>query len=55
LLDGEQLAFSIRPEMGEIDYPSNYATPPECIVDTLLGHVDCMEMYARGLPSELDL
>ena len=55
LLDGEQLAFPVRPEMGEIDYPYNFAAPPDCIVDTLLGHVDCMEMYAHGLPSELHL
>ena len=54
-LDEERLAFPVRPEMGEIDYPYNFAAPPEVIVDTLLGHVDCREMYACGLPSDLAL
>jgi len=54
-LGEEQLAFPVRPEMGEIDYPYNFAAPPECIVDTLLGNVDCFAMYARGLPSDLDV
>jgi len=39
-IDEEQLAFPVRPEMGEMDYLSNYATPPEYIVDTLLDHID---------------
>lgn len=53
--DEERLAFPIRPEMGEIDYPYNFAAPPEVIVDTLLGNVDCLAMYEHGLPSDLDV
>jgi len=52
-LDEEQLAFPVRPNMGEIDYPGVYADPPAVIVDCLRGSTNSIEMYTRGLPSEL--
>jgi len=52
-LDHEQLAFNIRPDMGERDYWTNYAAPHPKIAETLLSHSDCRLMYAHGLPAEL--
>jgi transglutaminase-like putative cysteine protease len=51
----ERLAFPIRTELGEIDYPYIFAAPPACIADTLTQNDDCLTMYARGLPSDLDV
>ncbi len=49
----ERLAFSVRPEFGEVDYGINYAEPPAIITQTLEAHTDCRVMYARRLPTEL--
>ena len=53
LLDTEQLAYAVRPEMGECDYWINYAVPHPAIAATLAAHTDCRAMYAHGLPTEL--
>ena len=50
----EQLAFNVRPELGECDYWRNYAEPHPKIIETLTAHSDCREMYARHLPTDLD-
>ncbi|MET9699500.1 transglutaminase family protein [Streptomyces sp. NPDC006529] len=34
-LDTERLAFPVRPELGEIDYPGLYATPPAPVLHAL--------------------
>jgi len=52
-LTDERLAFAIRPELGEIDYPGIHAEPVPVIVRTLEANEDCVEMYRRGLPSDL--
>ena len=52
-LDGERLAFAVRPECGEVDYGVNLADPPLAITRTLEANTDCREMYARHLPTEL--
>lgn len=52
-LDHEQLAFPIREEYGEVDYPQIYAELPSVLVKTLEENDDCFEMYLHGLPSEL--
>lgn len=51
--DAEQLAFAVRPEIGECDYGVNYATPHPIIAATLAAHGDCRLMYAHCLPTEL--
>lgn len=51
--DAEQLAFPVRPEMGEWDYQVNYAAPHPKIAATLMENTDCRLMYAHHLPAEL--
>ncbi|MBC8134708.1 MAG: transglutaminase family protein [Fibrella sp.] len=53
--DREILAFPIRPELGEIDYPWNLAAPPPPITDfyTLQGNIS--DLYARCLPGFLEI
>jgi transglutaminase-like putative cysteine protease len=52
-VDQERLAFPIRPEYGELDYPINYSQPHPLLVATLEQHDDARVMYLTGLPSEL--
>jgi transglutaminase-like putative cysteine protease len=52
-LDEERLAFPIRPQFAEVDYPELYAEPHPAIVATLEGNDDALEMYRRGLPAQL--
>lgn len=52
-LDAEQLAYAVRPEMGECDYGVNYALPHPKIAATLAAHTDCRTMYAHCLPAQL--
>jgi len=52
-LERERLAFPIRSEYDEIDYPQLYADPHPAIVDTLLSNDDAIEMYLKGLPDRL--
>ena len=52
-LNAEQLAFPVRPEIGERDYWVNCAVPHPKIVTTLAAHSDCRAMYAYHLPTEL--
>ncbi|MFE9630998.1 transglutaminase family protein [Streptomyces sp. NPDC006463] len=51
-LDGEQLAFPVRPELGEIDYPELYATPHPAALKALQESADRPELW-RKLPTEL--
>ncbi|SDX07908.1 transglutaminase family protein [Paenibacillus sp. CF384] len=52
-LDEEKLAFAIRTEYDEIDYPIIYTAPNPKTMDTLKKHTDCKAMYLHGLPCEL--
>ncbi|WP_037290921.1 transglutaminase-like domain-containing protein [Saccharibacillus sacchari] len=49
----EQLAYTTRPELGEVDYETNFHEPPPAIIEALENHSDCMQMCAAGLPTEL--
>jgi transglutaminase-like putative cysteine protease len=51
-LQQERLAFPVRPEYGEVDYPTLYAEPHPCIVDALMSNDDLITMYTH-LPSRL--
>lgn len=51
--DEERLAFTVRPELGEIDYLINHAEPHPKIVDCLMKSKDAGEMYRCGLPAGL--
>jgi transglutaminase-like putative cysteine protease len=52
-LGPERLAFVVRPEYDEIDYPTLFAEPHPCIVETLMASDDALDMYAKGLPERL--
>jgi len=52
-LDGERLAFAVRPECGERDYGIVHAEPPPEITRALTAHTDCLVLYARHLPTDL--
>jgi hypothetical protein len=49
----ERLAFPIRSEYDEIDYPQPYVEPHPAIVETLRTNDDAIEMYLSGLPDRL--
>jgi transglutaminase-like putative cysteine protease len=51
-LEREELAFPIRPQFDEVDYPTLYAEPHPRIVDTLMFNDDVLTMYTH-LPDRL--
>ncbi|MBT2407772.1 MULTISPECIES: transglutaminase family protein [unclassified Streptomyces] len=51
-LDREQLAFPVRPELGEIDYPELYAAPHLAALKALQESADRPELW-RKLPTAL--
>lgn len=51
--DKEQLAYVTRPELGEVDYETNFHEPHPAIIEALENHSDCMQMCDTGLPAEL--
>ena len=53
-VDEEKLAFPIRSEYGEKDYPDNYYEPHPTIIATLQNNRDSLSMYANSLPENLD-
>jgi transglutaminase-like putative cysteine protease len=52
-LESERLAFAVRPELGEIDYPEVYAHPHPAVLDALQRHEDCRELCEGHLPADL--
>jgi len=52
-IDQEILAFPVRPELGEVDYPYVYAEPDSAVVQALQPGINGLELYMRGLPTEL--
>lgn len=51
-LDREQLAFPVRPELGEIDYPELYAAPHPATLKVLQESADRPRLW-RNLPAGL--
>lgn len=51
-LDAERLAFPVRPELGEVDYPELYAAPHPAALKALQGSADRPELL-RNLPTAL--
>ncbi|MFJ4777713.1 transglutaminase family protein [Streptomyces sp. NPDC088762] len=51
-LDVEQLAFPVRPELGEADYPELYAAPHPATLRALKESADRPELW-RNLPTAL--
>ncbi|UVI33160.1 transglutaminase-like domain-containing protein [Paenibacillus spongiae] len=52
-LDEERLAFPVRQEYMEADYPVIYMDPNPNTMNTLKQHTDCLTMYLHGLPTHL--
>jgi transglutaminase-like putative cysteine protease len=52
-LDRECLAFPVRPALGEVDYPTVYASPPAPVLAALRGAADRAELAVR-LPTALE-
>lgn len=44
-LDQEQLAYTLKPEIGETDYPYVFAKPPACILDSLGNVKECGDLF----------
>lgn len=51
-LDAERLAFPVRPELGEVDYPELYAAPHPAALAALKKSADRRELW-RNLPAAL--
>ncbi|MEV4881510.1 transglutaminase-like domain-containing protein [Streptomyces cyaneofuscatus] len=51
-LGAERLAWAVREELGEVDYPAVHATPPEAILHALWHARDRAELW-RNLPTQL--
>jgi transglutaminase-like putative cysteine protease len=52
-LEGERLAYSVRPELGEIDDPTIYAQPHPTTVKVLQEQTDCLSRMQHCLPDRL--
>jgi Transglutaminase-like superfamily len=49
----ERLAYVVRPELGEIDYPTIYARPHPKVVKALREHTNCLHLCQYFLPDQL--
>lgn len=49
----EQLAFPVRKEYDEVDYPTIFKVPNQRTIDALRQNSDCINMYLHALPNEL--
>jgi hypothetical protein len=52
-LGEEQLAFPIREEYDEVDYPTIFKAPNVKTMEALRQNSDCRTMYLNGLPTEI--
>ena len=52
-LDKEMLAFPVRQNFGERDYPGIYAEPAEITMQILEKSTDALDMYLHSLPEDL--
>jgi transglutaminase-like putative cysteine protease len=52
-LGPERLAWPVRPELGERDYPEVFVRPHPAVVAALRGASDVLELCGGGLPEDL--
>ncbi|WP_219834048.1 transglutaminase family protein [Paenibacillus sp. R14(2021)] len=52
-LEGERLAFQVRKEYDEVDYPTIYKEPNPKTIEALKQNTDCIKMYLSGLPDDI--
>jgi transglutaminase-like putative cysteine protease len=51
----DRLAYTVRPQLGEVDYLTVYARPAPVVLRALQAHDDCIAMCEQGgLPASLD-
>ena len=53
IIDREQLAFPIRAEYDEVDYPTIFANPIKITTQTLESNTNCIQMIKSKLPTSL--
>lgn len=51
--DHEQLAFPIRENYTEKDYPYIFARPLPSVIRAMQSYTDCLDLYLHGLPVEI--
>lgn len=49
----ESLAFPVRAQYEEIDYPLIYPKPLKCTMEVLERSSDCLKMYLHDMPTEI--
>lgn len=52
-LEQEKLAFSVRPDLGEVDYGIVYANPADKLMQVLEKNTDALYMYLNCLPASI--
>jgi transglutaminase-like putative cysteine protease len=52
-LEGEWLAYTVRPELGETDYPTVYVSPHPAVLSVLREWTDVLALCDGHLPGEL--
>lgn len=52
-VEQESTAYTVRPELGEIDYSTIYAQPHPAMLKALREYTDCGEMCRSGLPEAI--
>jgi hypothetical protein len=52
-LEGEWLAYTAQPELGDVDYPTVYASPHQTVLAVLQNATDALALCEGGLPGEL--
>jgi len=51
----DRLVYTVRPELGEVDYLTVYASPVPAVLKALQSHDDCLALCEEGgLPSALE-
>ncbi len=50
----ERLAYVVRPDLGEIDYPTIYAQPHPKVIKALQENTDCLQLCEYFLPDHLE-
>jgi len=54
-LNEERLAFPVRPQFDEVDYPVLFVEPHPAIAHTLATNDDALVMYRNHLPARLEM
>ncbi len=49
----EKLAYQVKPDKGEVDYPSIFPSPAPVVVQALASSRDVLELCSNGLPEAL--